>query len=165
MNNFYFNISLPFYTGSKAGSNNKPALTGCGQHERLKNLPFKLYLDKEYLIPRLHVTNEIETAIKESYANSSMLSTPLGTSSLSNDRLNEVLTTLKIKARDGFINKNFVEIGSGTGHLLFEVKKLGAVVTGFEIGPQAEKYSNEFGIDVINDYFKSSHLDKKVDCI
>ena len=65
MNDFYFNISLPFYTGAKAGSNNELSLTGCCQQESLTNLPFKLYLDKECLIPRLHVTKEIEMAISK----------------------------------------------------------------------------------------------------
>ena len=165
MNDLYFNIHLPFYTGAKAGSSNKLSSTECYQEGNLINLPFALYLDAEYLIPRLYVTGEIKAAIDASYINGSMLSTPLGTSSLSNNRLNEVLNCLKTKVSDGFVNKKFIEIGSGTGHLLFEVKQLGADVTGFEIGPQAQKHSKELDIDVINDYFKPSYLKQKVDCV
>ena len=165
MNDLYFNIHLPFYTGPKAGSSNEFSSTECYETGNLINLPFALYLDKEYLIPRLYVTEKIKTAINESYENGSMLSTPLGTSSLSNHRLNEVLNCLKTKVSDGFVNKKFVEIGSGAGHLLFEIKQLGADVTGFEIGPQAQKYSKEFDIDVINDYFKPSYLKQKIDCV
>tara|TARA_Y100000748_G_C15487998_1_gene485485 strand:- start:585 stop:1778 length:1194 start_codon:yes stop_codon:yes gene_type:complete len=165
MNDLYFNIDLPFYTGVKAGTSDSFSSVGCYQEENLINLPFALYLDKEYLIPRLYVTKKIQTAINASYENGSMLSTPLGTSSLSNNRLTEFLNCLKTKVSDEFINKKFIEIGSGTGHLLYEVKQLGADVTGFEIGPQAQKYSKEFGINVVNDYFKPSLLKQKVDCV
>ncbi|RCL42351.1 MAG: class I SAM-dependent methyltransferase, partial [Gammaproteobacteria bacterium] len=165
MNDLYFNINLPFYTGIKAGTTASFSGTECNQGEDLINLPFSLYLDKEYLIPRLYITEKIQTAIDASYENGSMLSTPLGTSSLSNNRLNEFLNCLKTKVSGGFVNKKFIEIGSGTGHLLFEVKRLGADVTGFEVGPQAQKYSKEFDINVINDYFRPSHLKQKVDCV
>ncbi len=165
MNNLYFNIDLPFYTGVKAGTSDSFSSDGSYREENLINLPFALYLDKEYLIPRLHVTEKIQTAINASYENGSMLSTPLGTSSLSNNRLTEFLNCLKTRVSDEFINKKFIEIGSGTGHLLYEVKQLGADVTGFEIGPQAQKYSKELGINVVNDYFKPSHLRQKVDCV
>ena len=165
MNDLYFNIQIPFYNGVKAGTDESSTSTKFYQDENLKNLPFALYLDKEYLIPRLYITEEIQTAIDSSYENGSMLSTPLGTSSLSSNRLNEFLNSMKTKVSDGFLNKKFIEIGSGTGHLLFEVKKLGADVIGFEIGPQAQKYAKEFNINVIDDYFQPSHLKQKVDCI
>ena len=165
MSDLYFNLTLPFYVGSKAGSNATYNLSQNNQDVALRKLPFSLYVDKHYLFPRLYLTSEIEASISEAYENSSMISSPLGTSSLANIRMTEIADALKNAANNDFINKTFVEIGSGTGHLLSRVRDLGANVIGFEIGPQGVESQKEFDLQIINDYFDTKYLIEKVDCI
>tara|TARA_B100000686_G_scaffold352611_1_gene455228 strand:+ start:337 stop:1524 length:1188 start_codon:yes stop_codon:yes gene_type:complete len=165
MSDLYFNLTLPFHVGSKAGSDSKFDLSKDNKDLALRRLPFSLYIDENYLLPRLHITSAVEASIAEAYANSSMISSPLGTSVLANDRMNEVLACLKSVAKSKFIDKTFVEIGSGTGHLLSAVRDLGANVVGFEIGPQGFESIKQFDLKIINDYFDTKYLTGTVDCI
>ena len=165
MSDLYFNLTLPFSVGSKAGSNVSKNSQQDNLDMSLRELPFSLYIDEQHILPRLHLTPEIEAAIGEAYSNASMISSPLGTSSLSSKRMNEIVSVLKTAANQDFTNKKFIEIGSGMGHLLCAVKELGASVTGFEIGPQGIEAQEEFNLKIINDYFDKKYLTEKVDCI
>ena len=165
MSDLYFNLTLPFSVGSKAGSNVSKNSQQDNLDMSLRELPFSLYIDEQHILPRLYLTPEIEAAIGEAYANASMLSSPLGTSSLSSNRMNEIASVLKKAANNDFINKKFVEIGSGMGHLLSIVRDLGASVIGFEIGPQGAESQEMFNLKIINDYFDKKYLIEKVDCI
>ena len=165
MSDLYFNLTLPFSVGAKAGSNVSKNSQQDNLDMSLRELPFCLYIDEQHLLPRLYLTPEIESAIGEAYGNASMISSPLGTSSLSSKRMNEILSVLKSAANNNFINKKFIEIGSGMGHLLSAVRELGASVTGFEIGPQGVESQEEFNLKIINDYFDKKYLTEKVDCI
>ena len=122
----FININLPFYVGVVDETYNL----------KLPNdLIFSLFIDKEILVPKLVLTNKIKKTIKLVYKTGSMLSTPLGESSLSTKRLDEFKKNIEKK----LINrKRIVEIGCGNGVLLNEFHKKGYSTLGFEIGPQSE---------------------------
>lgn len=147
---------LPFYVGI-INQDRKPDVP--------KFLPFHLYVDKCLAIPRLVRTKALETALNSAYGFGSMLSTPLGESSLASERMQEFLTVLGEKARGGFKGKHFVEVGAGNGTLLNAVRQQGANVIGFEIGPQAERAKEQFGLTIIQGELTPKSLSSRVDCI
>ena len=149
----FININLPFYVGVVDGTYNL----------KLPNdLIFSLFIDKEILVPKLVLTNKIKKTIKLVYKTGSMLSTPLGESSLSTKRLDEFKKNIEKK----LINrKRIIEIGCGNGVLLNEFQKKGYSTLGFEIGPQSETAKKKFNLKIFKKEFKSCLLKKKVDCI
>ncbi len=147
---------LPFFVGI-LNQDRKPDVP--------KFLPFHLYVDKRLAIPRLVRTKALEAALVSAYGFGSMLSTPLGESSLASDRMQEFLTVLSEKAQGCFKGKNFVEVGAGNGALLNAVRRQGANVIGFEIGPQAERAKEKFGLKIIQGELSQESLSIKVDCI
>lgn len=72
-----------------------------------------------------------------------------------------------------FVTKNekninecrILEIGCGTGYLIWLLKKIGAEVVGIEPGRQAELGKEKYNIDIIKDYYPSEQLKGKFDII
>lgn len=58
-----------------------------------------------------------------------------------------------------------LEIGSGTGFLLSQIKKLDFDVIGIEPGKHCLKAKEKYGVDVIHDFFPSKHIDTQFDII
>lgn len=128
-------------------------------------LPFYLGIHPEYAVPVLILTDDIRKALADAYSFGSMLSTPLGESSLSKGRMYEVLDKL-LSLFDGKVeNIKFLEIGCGNGALLNELKMKGAEVTGIEIGPQGQAAAKKYGIQVVNKPLAPGNFMEKFDCI
>lgn len=148
----------PFFIGPVEGSTGE-------KYNLPRSLPFALGVDERYAIPRLVMTDDIVNALDKAYAAGSMASTPLGESRLATDRMNEMIEKL-ISLYDGNIEgKKLLEIGCGNGELLHQLKLRGAVVTGLEIGPQAEIVEKRYGIPVIREVLKKDCLNEQFDCI
>ena len=130
-----------------------------------KTIDFKLGVDQKLSIPRQLLNNEILSALKNAYNMGSMISTPLGESHLSTQRMNGfidvILNCLKNKIR----GKNFLEIGCGNGCLLNEINKKGGIVTGLEIGPQAINAKEKYGLEIINKSIEEYQTESIYDCI
>lgn len=148
---------MPFYVGILDPCHPKPELPAM--------LPFSLYMDERLAIPRLIRTRAIEEALESAYSYGSMLSTPLGESTLANNRMAEFIDTLKEKSGVAFKGKRYVEVGAGNGALLNAVRGYGAEVVGFEIGPQAEEAKRRFDLNMIRGKLEPKYLPGKVDCI
>ncbi|WP_323585278.1 class I SAM-dependent methyltransferase [Aliarcobacter butzleri] len=58
-----------------------------------------------------------------------------------------------------------LEIGSGTGFLLSQIKKLDFDVIGIEPGKHCLKAKEKYGVDIIHDFFPSKHIDTQFDII
>ncbi len=130
-----------------------------------RTLPFCLGVHPRYAVPRLKLTDDVQRALDRVYAIGSMPSTPLGESVLARGRLNQTLDKL-LALFDGDIKgRRFLELGSGNGEFLNELKKRGADVTGLEIGPQARVAQQKYGIRVLNHLFKPGSLREKFDAI
>lgn len=146
-----------------------PFYTGCVNPEDINelplSLPFNLAIDPKYAIPRVVMNDEIRAALNIAYSNGSMASTPLGESSLAVERMNEVFEKLLFLFNDDVKGKRFLEIGCGNGGLLNQLKLKGAIVTGLEIGPQAEVVADRYGIRVTREPLTISTFDEKFDCL
>ena len=129
------------------------------------HLPFRLDVDAKAAIPRVVLSPEIVAAVDAAYAIGSMLSTPLGTSALATDRMNEMLDGLQAALRGPVTGKFFLEIGCGRGHLLNEIKSRGGVVMGCEIGPQGMEAEREFSIPVSAEPLRPGLFEEPFDCI
>lgn len=135
------------------------------ESELPKNLPFRLGVHPKYAILRLILDSETSTALGRAYSIGSMASTPLGESGLSSARMNEILNKLLALLSGDVKGRKILELGSGKGALLNELKKRGAVVTGLEIGPQGKEAAEKYGINMINKPFKKGVVNDKFDCI
>lgn len=129
------------------------------------SLPFTLQVDSRYAVIGLTVTPSIETALDRAYGAGSMLSTPLGHSSASQARLEEMLAGVAARFGGDLDGRSILEIGCGTGNLLRTLRDRGADVVGCEIGPQAEEASRRHGIDVIQEPLRAGLLQKKFDAV
>lgn len=130
-----------------------------------KSLPFKMVIDEKFLIPRLLMTDDIKTALKNAYDHGSMASTPLGESKLASLRMHEFINKITEVIGGDLSGKSILEIGCGNGELLFQLQKRGAKVKGLEIGPQAALVEKRYGISVINEPLKKGSMQEKFDCI
>jgi len=128
-------------------------------------LPFNLGVHPRYAIPRLIFTHEIRDALNKAYVAGSMISTPLGESKLAKTRMNEMLEKLLSLFNGAIKGKKFLEVGCGNGELLNQLKIRGAVVTGLEIGPQANVVEERYRISVIKDPLTVDSVTEKFDCI
>lgn len=146
----------PFYIGLVA-PDSKTNVPEC--------LPFNMCVHPHYTIPRLQVTSEIRAALDLAYSEGSMCSTPLGESPLAVARMNEVANKILKLFRGDIAGKKFLEIGCGNGELLNHFKQRGALVTGLEIGPQAEVVEQRYGVKVIRNQLGIATFKDKFDCI
>ncbi len=129
------------------------------------SLPFSMGVHPRYAIPRVKVTEEIRDALDRAYSAGSMCSTPLGESRLATVRMDEIIEKILALFGGDIAGKTFLEIGCGNGELLNQLKLRGALVTGLEIGPQAEIVEQRYGIKVVRSYLDDQTFDTKFDCI
>lgn len=129
-----------------------------------QTLPFEMAVDPRAALPRLVVTDEVEAALRAAYAIGSMISTPLGHSALSMNRLEEARDRLLGLLGD-VRGMRMLEIGCGTGMLLNEFKTRGADVAGCEIGPQGAEAEARYGIPVLREPLRAGSFEQPFDCI
>ena len=148
---------------------NHPFFVGVVDNKIENDLPisidFELGIDKKLSIPRLLVNEKILSALENAYSMGSMISTPLGESDLSTQRMKGFINVIEKCLKNKILGKKFLEIGCGNGCLLNEIKKKGGEVTGIEIGPQAIFAKEKYGLEVINKSIEEYHTETKFDCI
>ena len=103
-----------------------------------KYLDFNLKVDSKTGIIVQIITPDILCALENAYKFGGMASTHLGESKLATGRMNEFIRHFLNLFNGDIKGKEVLEIGCGNGVLLNEIKKLGAKVTGLEIGPQSK---------------------------
>lgn len=148
--------SVPFFIGPVAPRTNIDVPS---------TMSFNLGVHPKYAIPVLLVTEEIRALLSKVYSYGSMVSTPLGETELSRDRMHEVLDNLLALFKGNIKGVRFLEIGSGNGTLLNELKVRGADVTGIEIGPQGEKAVKKYALRIIKEPLRPHFFKNKFDCI
>jgi len=146
---------FPIFTG--VVKNKKPTKT--------YTFPLNLYYDEKTGIPRLIQNNDLKNQLTQIYNKGSLLSTSLGSSNLSTKRMIEFLKVMQKAFKKKLKHKIVVEIGCGTGSLLNEIKKKGAEVIGYEIGPQAKEGIKKFKLDIRKKEISEKDFNIKVDII
>jgi 2-polyprenyl-3-methyl-5-hydroxy-6-metoxy-1,4-benzoquinol methylase len=153
----YFEIDkFPFFVGMRE----------MGETLQLpRTMPLRLRIDPDLAIPRVLITPKIKAELEKAYGIGSLLSTPLGQSSLAQDRMDEMTDGLRGAAGRDFAGLRFLEIGCGYGDLLNAIRCLGGDVVGAEIGPQGDEARKRFGIQIVNGPLRADLFEQKFDCI
>ena len=146
----------PFFIGPLAVAD-KPSIP--------KHLDFNLTVNSKTGIIVQLITPDILCALENAYKFGSIASTPLGESELATGRMNEFISHFLNLFNGDIKGKEVLEIGCGNGVLLNEIRKLGAKVTGLEVGPQSKEVGLKYCIEIIDKPLDQNLFKKKFDCI
>ncbi|MGV8059402.1 MAG: class I SAM-dependent methyltransferase [Smithellaceae bacterium] len=129
-------------------------------------LPFSIGVDEKtgriVQCPDILVSENLEKAYKEgSLVTGYMDEDGIGRN-YADDFLDFIISEV---GRETLHTSRILEIGCGTGYLLYCMKQLGANVLGVEPGPQGQYGSERFGIDIVHGYFPSEKISGKFDLI
>lgn len=104
--------------------------------------------------------------LEKAYENGSNISGLMEESGIGKEYADDFIKYLKKNITD-FRNLNILEIGCGTGYLLYELKKLGGGVNviGIEPGPYARVGKEKYNITIINDFFSRSYFQEEFDVV
>lgn len=127
--------------------------------------PFYLDVHPQYALPAVILSDDIRAALAKAYSLGSMLSTPLGESTLSTGRMVEVRDKILSLFSGSVEGVKLLEVGCGRGALLNEFKMRGADVRGVEIGPQGQEGARKYGFKVIDQPLESATITEQFDCI
>lgn len=130
-----------------------------------KWLPFQLGVHPLYAIPRLVMNEVVSSALDRAYALGSMLSTPLGESSLATTRMQEMIHGLTTALGRNLEGCSMLEVGAGSGGLMAALRDKGADVTGVEIGPQGKIGAERYGLRIVEQPFAAGLFEERFDAI
>lgn len=152
----YYIGRLPFYYTNLDSPNNPEGLPN--------TLHFNLeYNPKTGALMQKH-DKEIEMFLNKAYDYGSQITGYMDSYELGAKYAQDFLSF--ITKNEKKINEcRILEIGCGTGYLLWLLKKLGAEVVGIDPGKQAELGKEKYNIDIIKDYYPSEQLKDKFDII
>ena len=122
-------------------------------------LPFSIDIDPKTgtmtQMSNAHVSHALESA----YRMGSHISGMMDDSGIGKEYADDFIRFLKsILAKDRFDGLRILEIGCGTGYLLYLLKNLGAEVIGIEPGRHGQEGSIRYGVPVVQDFFPSSEI-------
>jgi len=128
-------------------------------------LPFAL--DTDYRTGTLvQVPNkEVSDALSQAYSKGSMPTGMMDEEGIGKEYAEDFLAFLQRRADACSKRVSVLEIGCGTGYLLYRLKLLGADVLGLEPGPHGQHGSKRFGIPIIKDFFPSPKIAGEFDLV
>jgi SAM-dependent methyltransferase len=148
---------LPFIYELQKTPNNHVGIPNC--------LPFILTLDTKYNLVKQEYNEIVNAKLNQAYQISSILG-----GNTTEDEAGEAYANSMIS----FINKIYkkplsgikvLDIGCGTGYLLYKLKKLGCEVYGVEPGQQAKIGIDKYNIPIVIDFFPTDKINHKFDLI
>lgn len=132
-------------------------------------LPFTAYDDKKLDVIREQLSRNAKRALKYYYTVGGYASTPLGVGAYATRQGDEVARWVIDALRrvgKNITEMNVLEIGAGYGYLLHTLRLAGAKsVLGIEPGKEGIVGSKKFRVPIIRDFFPTTKLKKKVNCI
>jgi SAM-dependent methyltransferase len=129
-------------------------------------LPFALDVNRR-VGTLVQVPDEmVSNALSNAYLKGSIMSGMMDEDGIGREYAQDFLSFLahSIK-KDRFDGMSVLEIGCGTGYLLYRLKLLGADVLGVEPGDHGQEGSRRFQIPVIRDFFPSRLIEGRYDVI
>ena len=148
--------SLPFVC--------KP-LDSCNNEDGLPNfLNFKAKVDTETGLIYQEFDAYVEECLIKSYQSGAMLSGLMSDSGNGRRYADDFFSFIKESYGD-VSGKKILEIGCGTGYLMYRLEKLGAKTIGIEPGDSHKEYHEKYGVEVIDGFFPSEQLKDKYDII
>lgn len=149
--------NLPFIYELQKTPNNHVGIPNC--------LPFILTIDTKYNLVKQEYSEIVNANLNKAYQISSILG-----GNTTEDEAGEAYANSMIS----FINKTYkkplsgikvLDIGCGTGYLLYKLKKLGCEVYGIEPGQQAKIGIDKYNIPIVIDFFPTDKINHKFDLI
>ena len=129
-------------------------------------LPFKLYMNKKTGLLMQEPNFLTSSTLSKVYTKGSTMTGMMDNfgigKSYADDFLAFLHKTINIYQLNGF---NVLEIGCGTGYLLSRLKQLGAECIGLEPGKHSQIGAEQYGIQIINDFFPSERIKETYDII
>lgn len=129
-------------------------------------LPFSLFIDKTNGVLSQKINKIVEETLSKAYKKGSVFAGVMEENNQNSRYAQDFLSFFidNIKHKD-ISQLKILEIGSGTGYLLSLIKKLGAEVIGIEPGVHCLKAFENYGVEIINDFFPSKKITGKYDVI
>lgn len=130
------------------------------------SLPFVFRQDEKTGLAIQTPNPEVEEVLQRAYSECSMISGMMDKQGIgrqyADDFLSYIKRQLKREQLDGL---DILDIGCGTGYLLYLLKQHGAKVVGLEPGAHGQDGAKEYGIQIIRDFFPSTQLIEKYDVV
>ena len=128
--------------------------------------PFTLEFDENSSIIVQKYSAETDNVLEEAYKKGSLLSISLGEGSFGVKKANDALKHILSVCDKSLTETSFLEVGCGKGYLLYRLKQQGAQkVMGCEPGPAAITGSEEFNIEIKNNFFTPNLLSDRFDVV
>ncbi|MDO8873706.1 MAG: class I SAM-dependent methyltransferase [Methanoregula sp.] len=129
-------------------------------------LPFSLDIDKKTGTLIQSKNKYVEKILSKAYLTGSEISGMMDDHGIGELYAQDFIKFLnKTLKTDNFKNLKILEIGCGTGYLLYQLKNRGADVIGIEPGLQGQIGAERFKIPIVRDFFPSSKITGKFDII
>ena len=145
--------SLPFVTGES----NTPSNSGLPDV-----LPFSVGVRPDIGLIAQVPNPEVEHYLELAYRRGSIIGTPMSAEGIgrryADDFVDFVSRALAPRTVKGL---RVLEIGCGTGYLLYRLKELGAEVLGVEPGEQGQVGARSYGIEIIHGMFPNDQIPLK----
>lgn len=156
--NSLFIERLPFYTGmqDKLIKADLPS-----------TLPFELIFQENTGIITQKYNAKVDKWVERAYQIGSSLSTPLGEGSFSKKIAADIIRVILDSLGEKPLNEcSFLEIGCGKGYLLHVLKEMGAKsCLGIEPDPHSREGSQQYNVEIIQDFFQPDRINRKFDVI
>jgi SAM-dependent methyltransferase len=109
---------------------------------------------------------EVSKALSQAYAKGAIASGMMDEEGIGKEYAEDFLAfLLRGSGKDDLKDARVLEIGAGTGYLLYRLKQLGADVLGLEPGPHGQDGSKRFGVKIMREFFPSWKIDGPFDLI
>ncbi len=128
-------------------------------------LPFKLDIDLTYDLVKQKFNNEVEESLRKAYKKSSILGGNVTEDNAGEAYAKAVLDFIKENYPKDLNGLSVLDIGCGTGYLLYKLKGLGCNVKGIEPGSQSKLGIERYKIPIINDFYPPKGFNEKFDLI
>ena len=146
---------IPFYYTALSTPHNPEELPD--------KLEFELTQDSNGII-RQAPSEKVEKYLTLAYQKGSQISGLMDDTGIGKLYADDFLSFM-CKHEETFADKKVLEIGCGTGYLLYELQKLGAQVLGVEPGAHGLEGKKKYGIPVINEFFDAEKIKEKFDFV
>lgn len=129
-------------------------------------LPFCLQADSLHGFVTQRYSSKVESALREAYLRGSDIGEMSDESITGGGYVSDFLEYMKsVLNKNSFDGLRVLEIGCGSGSLLYQLKQLNADVLGLEPGVHAKSGAEKYGLRIERDFFPSQKVTGKFDII
>jgi 2-polyprenyl-3-methyl-5-hydroxy-6-metoxy-1,4-benzoquinol methylase len=143
--------SLPFYVGEFDRPSNG---------ELPDTLPFKVGYRSDIDLVVQVPDETVEQHLNEAYKKGSIVGTPMSEDGIGRRYADDFLGFIG-RAMSSVKDLHVLEVGGGTGYLLYRLQQMGAKVLGVEPGEHGQHGAQKYGVDIIRGLFPCDEVSSK----